>query len=208
MHTIGFNRRTATKVRNGRVQRKNRHQFTTRLGYVIDRESPKKGFRHLVTKHDIREFVELIPDWEGLSVGLERIVLGGGDLKEQADGYYEHFHRERTGAVVLYAWHGDLWAPHTERYFTAHRHIYDLFRVPYTHEKDTWTCRFTEAQAKAFLLLHVFMHELGHHHDRMQYKQQDRCRGGEVYAEGFANARLPDMLSRYIARFGDPALAN
>ncbi len=207
MHAIGFNRRTATKVRNGKVQRKNRHQFTARLGYVLDRESPRKGFRHVITKRDLGEFTDLIPDWAELSVGLERIVLGGGDPHEHLDGLYEHFHREQTGAIVIHAWQGDLWARFENSYYAAHREVLGLLQVKATQERDSWLCFFTKAQARAFLLLHVFMHELGHHHDRMKYKQQDSCRGGEVYAENFANSRLSEMLPRYVARFGDPALA-
>jgi len=74
MHT-GSNRRTATKVKDGRVQRKNRHRPTGHDGFVLDRESPGRGFRHVVTKRDVQMFIDIIPDWHRLSERLERIVL-------------------------------------------------------------------------------------------------------------------------------------
>ena len=57
MHST-FNRRTAIKVKDGRVQRKNRCRPTGHEGNVLDRESPGRGFRNVVTKRDIQNFVE------------------------------------------------------------------------------------------------------------------------------------------------------
>ena len=59
MHA-GFNRRTATKVKDGRVQRKNRHRPTGHDGYVLDRESPGRGFRHVLSKRDVQAFIDSI----------------------------------------------------------------------------------------------------------------------------------------------------
>jgi hypothetical protein len=205
MNFASFNRRTAPKVRDGNVQRKNRHRSTTTLGYVVGRESPSKGFRHVVTKSDIHRFVGLIPDWPTLCEGLERILLSRGDAGKCADSYYEHFRRERTAMIALQAWRGDLWKILTDGYFAIHAHVLHAIGVVTTEERDGYRCHFSESQAKAFLLLHVFMHELGHHHDRMRWKQKSECRGGELYAEEFANARFAAMLPKYVEAFGDPA---
>ena len=70
----GFTSRTATKVKDGRVLPKNRNQPTTHKGYVFDRESPGRGFKHVVSKADIQAFVELLPEWDRYSERLERIV--------------------------------------------------------------------------------------------------------------------------------------
>jgi hypothetical protein len=204
MNFASFNRRTAPKVRDGVVQRKNRHTSTTTQGYVVDRESPRRGFRHVVTKGDIHQFVGLVPDWPALSEGLELILLSRGDAGEWADGYYRHFHREKTALIAINAWEGDLWTFWELGYFEAHHHVLRAIGVVATEEKAGYRCHFSESQAKAFLLLHVFMHELGHHHDRMRWKQKNLCRGGEVYAEEFANERFAVMLSKYIDVFGNP----
>src|SRR4051794_22352039 len=101
MH-LSSNRRTATKVVDGQTRRKNRHVPTAHQGYVIDRESPGKGYRHVLTKRDLQSFLDLVPDWPALSHRLERIVLAVGSSSD--DGYHEFYHREETGAIFLHAW--------------------------------------------------------------------------------------------------------
>ncbi len=54
-----MNRKTTPKVKNGRVQRKNRHELTpnywnTRQDSIqIDIENPGKGYKHFLKKRDI-----------------------------------------------------------------------------------------------------------------------------------------------------------
>jgi hypothetical protein len=201
MHT-SFNRRTATKVKDGRVQRKNHHRPTGHDGYVLDRESPGRGFRHVVSKRDVQAFIDLIPEWDRFSQRLERIVLAAPD--PGCDGMHEFFHREETGAIYLHAWSEDLWGNIPTHYFDYHEEIFDRLGVAYDREQDRVACRFTEAQARAFMLLHVFMHELGHHYDRSNQKHFGVTKG-EDYAEKFANSRLDQLFPEYVRVFGDPA---
>lgn len=202
MHA-GFNRRTATKVKGGKVQRKNRHRPTGTLGCVLDRESPGRGYAHVVTKKDIQDFIEIIPDWERLSEGLECIKVAA--KYDRCDGAHEFFFREETGAIHLYSWPEDLWMTLDDSYFDAHQEIFEQLGVSYDRAKDgEVVCRFTEAQARAYMLLHVFLHELGHHHDRMNQKHHGKSRG-EDYAENFAMKRFEALLPEYVRVFGDPA---
>lgn len=197
-----FNRRTATKVKDGRVQRKNRRTPTGAQGYVLDRESPGPSCRHVVTKQDVLAFIEIIPDWDRLSERLERIVLSPG--ASDWDGLYEFYHREETGAIFLDAWHEDLWVNLPPDYFADHKHEFTRLGVSYDLTDKGVFCRFTEAQARAFTLLHVFMHELGHHFDRLNQKHSDATRG-EAYAERFAKNRFDSLYRDYVRVFGDPA---
>lgn len=200
MHA-SFNRRTATKVKDGRVQRKNRHLPTGLEGYVLDRESPGRGFCHVVSKRDLQAFIDIIPDWHKLSQRLERITLAS---HSSYDGRYAFYHREETGAIFLHAWNEDLWVDLNRGYFDSHQAIFERLGVSFDLAKETVSCRFTEAQARAFMLLHVFMHELGHHHDQMNQKHRDSSRG-EDYAERFANSRFAQLYTPYVSVFGDPA---
>ncbi len=204
MHA-SFNRRTATKVKGGRVQRKNRHQPTGHQGYVLDRESPGRGFRHTVTKRDVQAFIDIIPEWERLSERLERIVLAShcGD----ADGHHHFYHREETGAIWLHAWPEDLWMELSTPYFEAHADIFQRLGVSYDRLKEQVQCRFTESQARAFMLLHVFLHELGHHYDRIHQKHHDTTKG-EEHAERFATSRFEQLFPEYVRVFGHPARAS
>src|ERR1051326_3595552 len=200
MHTT-FNRRTATKVKDGRVQRKNHHRPTGHDGYVLDRESPGRGFRHVVSKRDVQAFMDLVPGWDRFSERLERIVLAApGD---NCDGAYEFFHREETGAIYLHAWREDLWTDLTLPYFDQHQDIFDALSVSYARREDYVTCRFTEAQARAFMLLHIFMHEVGHHYDRIHQKHLGASKG-EDYAERFATNRFDQLFPAYVRVFGHP----
>ena len=62
---------------------------------------------------------------------------------------------------------------------------------------------FTEAQARAFMLLHIFMHELGHHYDRIHQKHLGSSKG-EDYAERFATSRFEQLFPAYVRVFGHP----
>jgi hypothetical protein len=201
MHAT-FNRRTATKVKDGRVQRKNRRTPTGLQGYVLHRESPRRSCRHVVTKRDVLAFIEIIPDWDRLSQRLERIVLSSEE--SDLDGFYEFYHREETGAIFLEAWHEDLWKNLRHQYFDDHEQELNRLGVSHDRSKSGVFCRFTEAQARAFTLLHVFMHELGHHFDRSNQKHLGAGRG-EDYAERFAKSRFDSLYPAYLRVFGDPA---
>lgn len=200
MHA-SYNRRTATKVKGGRVQRKNRQIPTGRLGCVIDRESPGRGFRHVLTKRDLQAFIDIIPDWDRLAERLERITLSAHS--SSAYGAHGFFHREETCEILLHAWNEDLWVWLTPKFFADHRDIFLALGVSHEESEEDILCRFTEAQARAFMLLHVFMHELGHHHHCLRAKHRSTDLD-EDYAERFANQRFHQMLPDYKRVFGDP----
>jgi hypothetical protein len=171
-------------------------------GYVLDRESPGRSFRHVITKREVQSFVEILPDWMELSHRLERIVLAAPDAS--FDGAYEFYHREKTGAIFLHAWPDDLWVELSMNYFDEHLEIFKRLEISHDRGEKHVSVRFTEAQARAFMLLHVFLHELGHHHDRLLQKRKNDSGRGEEYAERFAMNRFNDMFPNYMQVFGDP----
>ena len=61
--------------------------------------------------------------------------------------------------------------------------------------------RFTEPQARAYQLLHILPHELGHHHDRITSRRGRRAGRGEPYAEAYANRVLEDIWPSYAREF-------
>ena len=199
----GYQRRkVAPKVRDGAVQKKNNHEPTAALGYVLARESPAKGCRHVVTKRDVRLFTSIIPDWHRLAEGIESIVLTSSGRDH--DGRYQIFQFEKTGSIELPAWDGDLWQVLSPEYFQEHAELFALLGVASEPHADGTQCRFTLAQAKAFLLLHVFLHEFGHHVDRMESKAQRAARRGEPFAENYANELCAKIWPAYMRVFGDP----
>jgi len=145
------------------------------------------------------------PDWGRLSERLERIVLSAA--KDGCDAEYSFYHREETGAIFLHAWHEDLWVELRTDYFNAHEAILTKLGVSFDRREKDVLCRFTESQARAFMLLHVFLHELGHHYDRSRQKHLGATKG-EQYAETFAVSRFSLLFPEYVRVFGDPVMGN
>jgi hypothetical protein len=180
-----MNRRSTPKVKNGRVQKKNNWAPTVVSDALsIERERPLSGYRHVLSPTDIRRFVELLPDWEELSRGLERIVLS---RETDAMGWHE------PGSIHLCPWEAELWWDDADTAWLAeHQAVLDDLGVEREETASRVACKWTEPQARAFMLLHVFLHELGHHHDRVTTQSGRHSARGEPYA----SATRSSMQSR------------
>ena len=58
-----------------------------------------------------------------------------------------------------------------------------------------------EETVRAYQLLDVLLHELGHHHDRMTTGSQKRPARGETYAEQYAAQYAERIWDAYSAEF-------
>jgi len=195
-------RRTSTKVVNGRVTRKNRSAVSEARACVIEKLPAGRGFKHVVSPRQLQDFIALIPDWPDLSHRLERIELSGGHL--DYFGFQSFYRLRRTGMIALCAWSKNLWNPLSIWFFRHHRPVLEKLGVPYRIGLASVTCEFSIAQARAFSLLHVFMHEVGHHHDWL-HRRGPGLPDVEAYAENFANRYFDTLWPLYTERFGDPA---
>jgi hypothetical protein len=78
-------RRSTPRVRDGKVQRKNRTAVTPHYSHTpqpypaVDRRRPGAGYRHFLTKQHVYRFLAILPDWAELSRGLNAVVLAPGD---------------------------------------------------------------------------------------------------------------------------------
>jgi hypothetical protein len=217
-----IHRRTAMKVRDGRVLKK--HNWRLDPGDYralpqdeirLDRRRPPEGSRHLITIAELRRFLALLPDWDEVAVGLDAIVL---DSATDCAGWCG------PGVVAVCAWDHDLWEWWSADMEHAHRHILDLLaveRVPITESAehaefvDDLTAlgvrvqralgeievRWTETQARAYQLLHILPHELGHHHDRMTTHSGRHAARGEPFAEAYAHRVLDRVWPAYARAF-------
>jgi hypothetical protein len=195
----GYYRLTTPKVTDGKVQKKNRHTLTptywnTRQRIpVIDKERPGRGYRHLLNRKHILEFIEIVPEWNGLSTGLDAILLARGDF--DIDGWYD------DGVIGICAWDRDFWVEVCDTYFQAHEEVFSRLGVKSERRGKFHICRFTEMTARAYQLLHIFLHELGHHHDRITTKRQERTGRGESYAEEWAFKYEKTVWDAYLKKF-------
>jgi hypothetical protein len=192
-----MHRRQSPKVRDGRVVKKNNwavHRgdyFVNRQTEIrLDRRDPGPGRRHLLTIKQLREFIALLPVWDEVAVDLDAIVL---DSATDCMGWHE------PGIVAICGWEQDLWWTSPDWDWVAgNRMLLDRIGVEITKRELRWT----EAQARAWQLLDVLPHELGHHHDRITTHAGRDAARGEPYAEAYALKVLDDLGPGYVARYG------
>jgi hypothetical protein len=190
-------RRTATHVKDGRVQKKNNwthdrgdYHLWTQAEIRLDRRDPAPGGRHLMTIAQLRRFIALLPMWDEVAVDLDAIVL---DAAADCMGWC------RNGVVAICDWDADLWwEDPNPAWIAEHRDLLERLEVEIAGSEVRWT----EAQARAFQLLHILPHELGHHHDRITTRTQRYAARGEPYAEAYALKVLDDVWPAYISSFG------
>ena len=195
-----LNRKSTPQVVGGRVQTKNNREWTANYyttapaSLVIDRQRPGKGYRHLLLQRDIEAFIRLLPDWPELSRGLNAIVLAPGEYS--VGGWHS------PGVVHVCAWEAELWVDYATSHYDDHKDVFDRLGVQSHPIENGVMCEFTEAQAQAYQLLHILLHELGHHHDRMTTQSQVRAARGEPYAEKYALAYEARIWEQYQEEFG------
>ncbi|MGI4792034.1 MAG: hypothetical protein ACRYFS_24695 [Janthinobacterium lividum] len=195
-----INRKSTPHVVDGRVQKKNNPEWTADYyntpspSLIIDRQRPGPGYRHVLMQRDIEAFIKLLPDWVELSRGLNAIALAPGE--RSTNGWHT------PGVVGICAWEADLWVDYSTDHYEDHKTVLQRLGVQTHLIANGVMCEFTEVQAQAYQLLHILLHELGHHHDRMTTKSQIRASRGESYAEAYALRYEAQIWERYQETFG------
>ncbi|WP_235299718.1 hypothetical protein [Portibacter marinus] len=195
-----INRKTTPKVAGGKPLRKNNHEETPNYWNTIqdevqiDSEKLGKGYKHFLKRRDLLKFIEIIPNWEVYSRGLDAIVLESG--KSGRDGVYYH-----SGVICISAWPKEMDIELNKRYFEDHKDLFKRLGIKYLEKDDFYFCEFTPDQIKAYQLLHILLHELGHHYDRMKTKTKHSTARGEKFAENFAFENEERMWNKYEETF-------
>jgi hypothetical protein len=136
----------------------------------------------------------MIPDWTELSAGLRALVLGTGS------DFYMGWHR--PGVVAICAWEREIVLSGTDdSFYRQHQGLLEKIGVPCIRRGRDWELQFTEKTARAFQLIHILIHELGHHHDRVTTRSKIDASRGEDYAEAYARRYEDVMLARYRREF-------
>ena len=197
-----INRKTAPKVRDGKVQMKNRTALSRHYwNYcqnrpIIDRLEPGRGYRHVLLKRDVEKFIGLLPDWDELSRGLDAIILDAGCARR----YGWH----RSGMVAICAWDRELVGEWSAYFAHENRRLLKRLGVVCDPREKAKRVRihWTEQTARGFQLMDVLLHELGHHHDRMTTRSERRSSRGEYYAERYALGYADRLWDAYFDAFG------
>jgi hypothetical protein len=144
-------------------------------------------------KKEIVKFLQILPNWEELTIELDAIILaeGGG-----SDGWYSN------GVLAICAWEKDKSVTLNKDYFNDHKDIFERLKLEYEIKSSGVICQFNEKQIIAYQLLHIFLHELGHHHDRVSTKEKiDNAPRGERYAEDYALKYERIIWNRFFEEF-------
>lgn len=206
------------RVRDGRVLKKNNwvpdhkdYYARTQSEIQIERTEPGPGHRHVVTVAQLRRFLEILPDWDELAIGLDAISIWRGN--EESWGFCN------PGVVVITAWPRELWTWASTSWAAEISDLLELLEVEIVPDEEEGPgvtteveiagqqvrssrveLRWTEPQARGFMLLDVLAHELGHHHDRMTTRGP-RAPRGEPYAEAYARRIQAEVWPEYVRRF-------
>jgi hypothetical protein len=199
-----FHRKTTPRVEFGQVLWKNNWRQSPSCYCVpqwtpaIDRRRPGDGYRHLLLKRDVERFLELLPHWEDVSRDLDVIVLDRGSRR--CDGWYDR------GVLAICAWPTNMVDERVPGWFAHHRELLNRLGVRVEdNDRGLPVAHWTPDTARAYQLCHVFLHELGHHIDRMCTRsQRDNSPRGEDWADQYAWAYELMVLERYFEEFGLP----
>lgn len=194
-------RRTAA-MRGGRAVPINRVATTTHYldgnvgDFVIHKQKPGRGYRHVLTRKDVARFLTILPDWPLLRQDFNAVVLATAE----PDGLCQGWHR--SGVIGVCAWKAGLWDVWPADFYGEHAPLLRRLGVPVRKAGGQYECRFTEATVRAYQLLHVLTHELGHHLDRMTTRSQWQASRGESFAEARAWELEAEVFEAYGRVFG------
>ncbi len=195
----GGQRKSTPGVVDGRVKKKNRtalspDPYESDLPSLeIRRMRPAKGYYHAVSVTDVRRMIALIPDWDEVAQGIRAVFLTpGGD---DAYGRYNN-----AGIIKLDAWPRSGIDPVLDR----KRWLLAQIGIDLGSLKEGDLVQMNRDQARCFLLLGTFLHEIGHHLDRMSTRSKRDAANGEAVAVAYEHRRQQELYPAYCAEFGVP----
>ncbi len=180
-----FPRKTTPKQIGGKPTKKNNHKPTPNYwntfqdDIIIDQKKPGLGYKHFLKKRDVIQFLELLPNKDHILEHMDAIILDRGHPFR--DGVYYN-----NGVISLHAWSKEMDIECSAHYYSEHKDLFDRLGISATLKDEYYTCEFNEDQIKAYQLLHILTHELGHHIDRMLTKRKFSSARGEAFAEDMA----------------------
>jgi hypothetical protein len=191
-------------VRDGAVQKKNRWKLSPDADFSLlagselafGERAPGVGRRHVTTLIDVQRFLRCLPDAAEHLEGLRAIVLGGDS---GAMGFYD----DRC-IITLCSWDEELVAEWDREFVRDHAATLSRLGVPLDdvpEDDAAVTVYFDERSARAFQLVHVLLHEIGHHRDRMAGRRR-----GEEFAESWALEMEERVWPRFKEWFGRPGM--
>lgn len=153
----------------------------------VRKEKPGRGFISLTIKRDMERFIELIPQWKELSLGLSQVVLSPGE--KDVLGW------RSPGIIGLNAWERELeWEDCTPDFYNMNKELFKSLEIPVLRDGNAYVIKFTDLTARAFQLLHVFVVLLCQHRDAIGDKKTN-------HSKTYWKNRGKELFNRYIQVF-------
>lgn len=161
---------------------------------LIKRTRPIAGHFHAVSATDVRRFVRLIDDWEEVASAVRAVILTPG-------GDYCYGRYNNAGIIKLDAWPkcGPHYVPSRKKWL-----IEQIGLGPMPEGQTYMISDITKEQVRCYLLLGTFLHELGHHIDRMSTRSKLDAANGEPAAIRYEQMRQRELWKPYCGEFGHP----
>ena len=195
-------RKTTPKVKDGRVQRKNRTDESEYLALVegrtfsVIKHRAKDGYHHALRLPEVYRFVELIPDWPTMSKGLSALGLDAYGSDEQTDtGYAPRSYR----SIWMRPFPNSMQTIWPRDFYDAHAEFIDCLGPDIVAGQNAGaiTVFWTSGQAKAWQLLHLFLYDLNVHAQFMKSGQKVRSPHDNETAEAYAFKTAQLLLPKY-----------
>ena len=118
------------------------------------------------------------------------------DINEHLEKLYDYYFRLEVDTLKL----GKEWIL-IDNEDQQKWHLLNTTNGIDVYEMD-YLCRFTVESVKAYQLMHIFLHELGHHYDNINAPKKGFLIRGESYAEQYASKYWDLIWERYKKKFG------
>ena len=198
-------RKTTPKVKDGRVQKKNRTDESEYLALVdgrsftVIKHRAKPGYRHVLQLPEVYRFVELIPNWTAVSKGLSALALDAYGSDEQTETHYESGYR----AIWMRPFPESMQTSWSRSFYERHEEFASrLGAEALADDGAAVTLSWTVAQAKAWQLLHLFLYDLSVHDQFMRSGHKPRTEHRNATAEEYALETASRILPTYEKALG------
>lgn len=198
-------RKTTPKVKDGRVQRKNRTDESEYLALVdgrtftVIKHRAKSGYRHVLQLPEVYRYVELIPDWTEVSKGLSALALDAYGSDEQTDTHYDAGYR----AIWMRPFPETLRTQWSRGFYERHEDFASRLGAELVSDNSaSVTLSWTLAGAKAWQLLHLFLYDLSVHDQFVRSGQNPRSEHNNTAAEDYAFRTADRILPEYERALG------
>jgi len=167
--------------------------------FRVVRKPPGRQRYHPAGAEEIERFVGLIPSWEEISCDLDGVMLCAPWQEEYPDTeglYGEH-------AIILFSWPRQPEERFRHSFTRQLPEVAGRLSLRERRKDRDYAVTWSPSQARAYVLLFVLLHEIGHHVDWLLCRRGRYARRGESFAEDWAADCRQRIWDCFLQAFGE-----